>query len=146
MESIARGESEHANNRIVRFDFAIFSVTTIVPICTARAKSERPVMMTAVIRARTRAASTNDGISIKLSALHPRYEDAQHVRVMNEWVLRVWGLCVAAAQVSINLTIDAEEVDRLEWALDVFEALAAQVAQHGSAFAVRARGHCRSRH
>ena len=75
------------------------------------------------------ACELNDGISIKLSALHPRYEDAQHVRVMAELVPRVWGLCALAAQANINLTIDAEEVDRLELSLDVFEALAAQVAQ-----------------
>ena len=72
----------------------------------------------------------NDGISIKLSALHPRYEDAQKARVMTELVPRVWGLCQMAAKANINLTIDAEEVDRLELSLDVFETLAAQVARH----------------
>jgi len=79
---------------------------------------------------RTRATEQNDGISIKLSALHPRYEDAQRERVMAELVPRVWGLCELAAQANINLTIDAEEVDRLELSLDVFETLAARVAQH----------------
>ncbi|OOG45192.1 L-glutamate gamma-semialdehyde dehydrogenase [Polaromonas sp. A23] len=76
-----------------------------------------------------RACEQNDGISIKLSALHPRYEDAQHARVMAELVPRVWGLCELAARANINLTIDAEEVDRLELSLDVFEALAALVAK-----------------
>ncbi len=71
-----------------------------------------------------------DGISIKLSALHPRYEYTQRARVMRELVPRVWGLCEQAAQANINLTIDAEEVDRLELSLDVFEALAEKVAQH----------------
>ncbi|MBK7120882.1 MAG: L-glutamate gamma-semialdehyde dehydrogenase [Comamonadaceae bacterium] len=71
-----------------------------------------------------------DGISIKLSALHPRYEAAQHARVMRELVPRVWSLCERAARANVGLTIDAEEVDRLELSLDVFEALAAQVAQH----------------
>ena len=79
---------------------------------------------------KTRACELNDGISIKLSALHPRFEAAQHARVMAELVPRVWGLCELAAGANINLTIDAEEVDRLELSLDVFEALAAQVAQH----------------
>jgi len=78
----------------------------------------------------TGATEQNDGISIKLSALHPRYEDAQRERVLAELVPRVWGLCEQAARAHINLTIDAEEVDRLELSLDVFEALAAQVAQH----------------
>jgi len=72
----------------------------------------------------------NDGISIKLSALHPRYEDVQHERVMEELVPRVWTLCRAAAAANLNLTIDAEEVDRLELSLDVFEALAQLVAEH----------------
>ena len=76
------------------------------------------------------ATELNDGISIKLSALHPRYEDAQHSRVMAELVPRLWTLCELAAQANINLTIDAEEVDRLELSLDVFEVLAALVSEH----------------
>jgi proline dehydrogenase len=76
------------------------------------------------------AIAQNDGISIKLSALHPRYEDAQRARVLTELVPRVWGLCQQAAAANIPLTIDAEEVDRLELSLDVFEVLLARVAQH----------------
>jgi RHH-type transcriptional regulator, proline utilization regulon repressor / proline dehydrogenase / delta 1-pyrroline-5-carboxylate dehydrogenase len=76
----------------------------------------------------SRACEINDGISIKLSALHPRYEDAQIERVLAELVPRVWGLCQQAAKANINLTIDAEEVDRLELSLEVFEALVAKVA------------------
>ena len=75
-----------------------------------------------------RHPSLNDGLSIKLSALHPRYEDLQHGRVMAELVPRVWSLCEAAAAANLNLTLDAEEVDRLELSLDVFEALAERVA------------------
>ncbi len=71
-----------------------------------------------------------DGISIKLSALHPRYEWSQQERVMAELVPRVWQLCECAARAGLNLTIDAEEVERLELSLDVFEALLARVAQH----------------
>ncbi|MDB5889444.1 MAG: integrase [Polaromonas sp.] len=81
-----------------------------------------------------KATELNDGISIKLSALHPRYEDAQRERVMTELVPRVWGLCQQAARANINLTIDAEEVDRLELSLDVFEALAAKVAEQHPAW------------
>jgi RHH-type transcriptional regulator, proline utilization regulon repressor / proline dehydrogenase / delta 1-pyrroline-5-carboxylate dehydrogenase len=69
-----------------------------------------------------------DGVSIKLSALHPRYDYTQKERVMQELVARVWGLCQLAAQANMNLTIDAEEVDRLELSLDVFEALVEKVA------------------
>jgi RHH-type transcriptional regulator, proline utilization regulon repressor / proline dehydrogenase / delta 1-pyrroline-5-carboxylate dehydrogenase len=70
-----------------------------------------------------------DGISIKLSALFSRYEDAQRERVFAELLPRVWGLIELAAPAQLNLTIDAEEVDRLELSLDVFEALAERIAQ-----------------
>ncbi|MCW5664927.1 MAG: L-glutamate gamma-semialdehyde dehydrogenase [Piscinibacter sp.] len=69
-----------------------------------------------------------DGISIKLSALFPRYEEAQRERVFAELVPRVVTLLDAAARADMNLTIDAEESDRLELSLDVFETLAAHVA------------------
>ena len=69
-----------------------------------------------------------DGISIKLSALFCRYEDSQRVRVFAELLPRVQGLVTLAAQANLNLTIDAEESDRLELSLDVFEALAADIA------------------
>ena len=72
----------------------------------------------------------NDGISIKLSALHPRYEDAQWPRLQTELIPRVWSLCEKAAQAHINLTMDAEESDRLELSLKVLEALMLKVAQH----------------
>jgi RHH-type proline utilization regulon transcriptional repressor/proline dehydrogenase/delta 1-pyrroline-5-carboxylate dehydrogenase len=75
-------------------------------------------------------ALEHDGISIKLSALHCRYEDAQHARVMAELVPRVAPLLDLAAAADINLTIDAEESDRLELSLQVFDALAAHVQQH----------------
>ena len=69
-----------------------------------------------------------DGISIKLSALFARYEDAQRERVMAELLPRVWQLIEPAARADINLTVDAEETDRLELSLEVFEALAARIA------------------
>ena len=70
-----------------------------------------------------------DGLSIKLSALHPRYEVAQRERVLMELVPTVLALCEQAASANINLTIDAEETDRLELSLDVFEAALSVVAQ-----------------
>ena len=69
-----------------------------------------------------------DGISIKLSALFSRYEDAQRERVFAELLPRVWQLIEPAAQANINLTIDAEESERLELSLDVLDALAERIA------------------
>jgi RHH-type proline utilization regulon transcriptional repressor/proline dehydrogenase/delta 1-pyrroline-5-carboxylate dehydrogenase len=65
------------------------------------------------------------GISIKLSALHPRYELAQHRRLDVELYPRVLELLQAARAGNIAVTIDAEETDRLEPSLDLFERLAA---------------------
>ena len=64
------------------------------------------------------------GISVKLSALHPRYEFAQRERVMDELVPRLIGLASYAKEQGIGLTVDAEEADRLDLTLDVFEAAA----------------------
>ncbi len=60
-------------------------------------------------------------ISVKLSALHPRYSYTQYDRVMNELVPRVTELAVQARDRGIALTIDAEEADRLEISLEIFE-------------------------
>ncbi len=63
------------------------------------------------------------GISIKLSALHPRYSRAQFGRVMTELLPRVQALAVLARRYDIGLNIDAEEADRLEISLNLLEAL-----------------------
>lgn len=63
------------------------------------------------------------GISIKLSALHPRYSRAQQELVMTELLPRLKGLLVLARQYDIGVNIDAEETDRLELSLDILEAL-----------------------
>ena len=65
-----------------------------------------------------------NGISVKLSALHPRYEFRQKQRVMNEVLPRVRELALMAREGRIGFSIDAEECDRLDISLDVFEALA----------------------
>jgi RHH-type proline utilization regulon transcriptional repressor/proline dehydrogenase/delta 1-pyrroline-5-carboxylate dehydrogenase len=61
------------------------------------------------------------GISIKLSALHPRYQEAQHDRVMAELCPILLSLAQQAKKQGIALTIDAEESERLDLSLDVIE-------------------------
>lgn len=63
------------------------------------------------------------GISIKLSALHPRYARAQYDRTLNELYPRVKGLAMLACEYDIGINIDAEEADRLELSLDLLERL-----------------------
>ncbi|WP_050929004.1 bifunctional proline dehydrogenase/L-glutamate gamma-semialdehyde dehydrogenase PutA [Aestuariivita boseongensis] len=65
----------------------------------------------------------NPGISIKLSALHPRYEMGQKTRVMAELVDRTLTLARMAKDARMGLNIDAEEADRLDLSLDVIEAV-----------------------
>jgi RHH-type transcriptional regulator, proline utilization regulon repressor / proline dehydrogenase / delta 1-pyrroline-5-carboxylate dehydrogenase len=62
------------------------------------------------------------GISVKLSALHPRFEAVSHARVMAELVPLVINLARQAKAHDLNFTIDAEEADRLELSLDVIAA------------------------
>lgn len=64
----------------------------------------------------------NSGISVKLSALHPRYETPQKARVMDELVPRLAALASHAKAANIPLAVDAEEADRLDLSLDVIEA------------------------
>ncbi|MEH6630909.1 MAG: bifunctional proline dehydrogenase/L-glutamate gamma-semialdehyde dehydrogenase PutA [Halopseudomonas aestusnigri] len=70
-----------------------------------------------------RGAINSPGISIKLSAIHPRYEFSHRDRVMSEVVPRLKELALAAKMYDIGLTVDAEEADRLEISLDVLEAV-----------------------
>ncbi len=63
------------------------------------------------------------GISIKLSALHPRYQEGQHKRVLAELTPILLSLSQLAKQYDIGLTIDAEESERLELSLDVIESV-----------------------
>lgn len=71
------------------------------------------------------------GISIKLSALHPRYSRLQHARVMQELLPRVLQLAQLARHYDIGLNIDAEEADRLDISLDLLEALCLAPSLHG---------------
>ena len=71
-----------------------------------------------------RGVAEAPGISVKLSALHPRYEMAQRDRVLSQLAPRLLDLARHARRVGIGFTIDAEEADRLELSLDLVEALA----------------------
>jgi RHH-type transcriptional regulator, proline utilization regulon repressor / proline dehydrogenase / delta 1-pyrroline-5-carboxylate dehydrogenase len=81
------------------------------------------------------------GISIKLSALHPRYSRSQLERMQAELYPRLEALAVLARSVDIGLNIDAEEADRLEISLDLLERLCFEpelAGWHGIGFVVQA--------
>ncbi len=68
-------------------------------------------------------AATSNGISVKLSALHPRYEYAKRAECVPDLVDRLRQLAVIARDAGVGLTLDAEEADRLEISLIIFEQL-----------------------
>jgi len=89
------------------------------------------------------AVHRRSGISVKLSALEPRYTLLQSARVRERLAPRVAALCRSAAAAGIGLTIDAEEADRLDLSLDVIEVLARDPATRawpGLGLAVQAYG------
>lgn len=129
-EAMGEARSAHQKHQALRFSYDMLGEgARTEPDARRYLDSYANAIRSIAARAdREGAPEHNDGISIKLSALHPRYEDAQRERVLRELVPRVWQLCELAADARLNLTIDAEEVDRLELSLEVFEALAARVA------------------
>jgi RHH-type proline utilization regulon transcriptional repressor/proline dehydrogenase/delta 1-pyrroline-5-carboxylate dehydrogenase len=72
-----------------------------------------------------------NGVSVKLSALHPRYEARQEERVMRELYPRVLQLAELAKKYNIGLTMDAEEADRLVMSMRLFERLALEPSLRG---------------
>jgi RHH-type proline utilization regulon transcriptional repressor/proline dehydrogenase/delta 1-pyrroline-5-carboxylate dehydrogenase len=70
------------------------------------------------VKARGRGPIEAPGISVKLSALHPRYEFGQEERVLKELVPRLIDLCRKAKHHDIGLCVDAEEADRLDISMD----------------------------
>ncbi|MBD9480152.1 L-glutamate gamma-semialdehyde dehydrogenase [Pseudoxanthomonas sp. PXM02] len=86
------------------------------------------IAVLAARRNRSMPVEQADGISIKLSAIDARFEPLQRDHVMAVLVPRVLSLVRAAAAADINLTIDAEESERLEMSLDVFDAVAREIA------------------
>src|SRR5476649_1868641 len=88
-----------------------------------------------------RGVQEGPGISVKLSALHPRYTRAQIERVQSELYPRLKALAVLARSFDIGLNIDAEEADRLEISLDLLERLCFEPeldGWHGIGFVVQA--------
>ncbi|MCJ8324382.1 MAG: bifunctional proline dehydrogenase/L-glutamate gamma-semialdehyde dehydrogenase PutA [Rhizobiales bacterium] len=73
----------------------------------------------------------NAGISIKLSALHPRYEARQSQTVLAELCPKVLELAQLAKSYNLNLTLDAEEADRLELSLDVIQSVFSHASLRG---------------
>ncbi|ESS73837.1 bifunctional protein PutA [Methyloglobulus morosus KoM1] len=84
---------------------------------------------------------TNPGISVKLSALYPRYEAFQHIRAVKGLSDKLLTLARKARAANISLTVDAEETERLDMSLDIFAAVFTHLdlaGWHGLGLAVQA--------
>jgi RHH-type proline utilization regulon transcriptional repressor/proline dehydrogenase/delta 1-pyrroline-5-carboxylate dehydrogenase len=77
------------------------------------------------IHCKSASVRDNPGISIKLSALHPRYEFAKRERVMTELIESTLALAIEAHAANMGFNIDAEEADRLDLSLDIIAAVLA---------------------
>jgi RHH-type proline utilization regulon transcriptional repressor/proline dehydrogenase/delta 1-pyrroline-5-carboxylate dehydrogenase len=122
-EAIARGVREHGEDALFSFDMLGEGARSAAD--AARYADAYGRAIAAVGAAgRGRGVYEDSGVSVKLSALHPRYELAKHRRLRAELLPVLGTLAAAAAAADIGLSIDAEEADRLEPSLDLFEALA----------------------
>ncbi|MBP0495542.1 trifunctional transcriptional regulator/proline dehydrogenase/L-glutamate gamma-semialdehyde dehydrogenase [Roseomonas indoligenes] len=121
-EALARSRALEAKGFRYSYDMLGETATTAEDAARYLRSYERAIQ--AIGRASAgRGIQDGPGISIKLSALHPRYARAQRARVMAELLPRVAELAVLARRHDIGLNIDAEEADRLELSLDLLEAL-----------------------
>jgi RHH-type proline utilization regulon transcriptional repressor/proline dehydrogenase/delta 1-pyrroline-5-carboxylate dehydrogenase len=113
---------QREENRDYRFSFDMLGEAAL---STADAERYFQAYLHAIRTIAATAAGDRDtpGVSVKLSALHPRCEYAQRERVLAELVPRLGLLADEAAAAGIGLTVDAEEADRLELTLEVFEAV-----------------------
>ncbi len=139
-EALERGRS--AEKRGYRYSFDMLGEAAMTAADAQRYYAAYEGAIRAIGKgSQGRGVIDGNGISIKLSALHPRYVWAQRERVMNELLPRVQALCQLAREYDIGLNIDAEEADRLDLSLDLLEALAhdpALAGWNGLGFVVQA--------
>jgi RHH-type proline utilization regulon transcriptional repressor/proline dehydrogenase/delta 1-pyrroline-5-carboxylate dehydrogenase len=114
-ESIEDAVKRGAERRPYRFSFDMLGEA-------ARTARDAANYLTSYTHA-INAVRPPDALSIKLSALHPRFEEAKRDRVFSELLPRVRQLAGIAAQRGVGVTLDAEESERLELTLDLLEIL-----------------------
>lgn len=123
-EALANGRKMEARGFRYSFDMLGEAATTAADAQRYYADYERAIH--AIGKASDgRGIYDGPGISIKLSALHPRYSRTQQDRVMHELFPRLKQLVLLARGYDIGVNIDAEEMDRLELSLDLLEDLCA---------------------
>ncbi len=121
-EALGASREREARGFTFSYDMLGEAATTAEDAARYLAEYERAVH--AIGRASgKRGIYEGPGVSIKLSALHPRYQRIKRARVMGELLPRIKALAALAKSYDIGLNIDAEEADRLDLSLDILEAL-----------------------
>ncbi len=121
-EALSHSRRLEARGFLYSYDMLGEAATTAADAARYFAAYEQAIHAIGAAAAR-RGIYEGPGISIKLSALHPRYSRAQMQRVTGELLPRLLALATLARQYDIGLNIDAEEADRLEISLDLLEAV-----------------------
>jgi RHH-type transcriptional regulator, proline utilization regulon repressor / proline dehydrogenase / delta 1-pyrroline-5-carboxylate dehydrogenase len=121
-EALARARKMEALGFRYSFDMLGEAATTAADAARYHAAYEQSIHAIGTA-ANARGIYEGPGISIKLSALHPRYSRAKRARVLAELLPRLSTLTLLARRYDIGLNIDAEEADRLELSLELLEAL-----------------------
>ena len=122
----ALGRAARTRNRRFRYSYDMLGEAALTAADAERYRQAYADAIEAI------GSTTDDGdpfsapsISVKLSALHPRYEHAQEARVLGELTPVLYGLAQLARARGIALTVDAEEAERLHLSLKIFEAVLA---------------------
>ncbi len=129
-EAMARGEATVARGYTYSYDMLGEAARTEADAAYYHGAYAQAIAAIAR-RAGAGGIRDNPGISVKLSALHPRYERGQRERMLPEMIDRTRQLARAAKDAGIGFNIDAEEQDRLDLSLDVIEAVLADPALAG---------------
>jgi RHH-type transcriptional regulator, proline utilization regulon repressor / proline dehydrogenase / delta 1-pyrroline-5-carboxylate dehydrogenase len=118
-------ESRALQDQGFRFSFDMLGEAAMTRADAARYLERYRHAIAAIAQSNPRSAKLFErpGISVKLTALHPRFEDAKRHAVLAELVSPLSALIGEARSANLSVTIDAEESERLELMLDVFEAL-----------------------
>jgi RHH-type proline utilization regulon transcriptional repressor/proline dehydrogenase/delta 1-pyrroline-5-carboxylate dehydrogenase len=135
--------SQKKQNRAFRYSFDMLGESALTSADAARYFDSYLAAIRSI--GATTGGSTDifsaPGISVKLSALHPRYSFTQHRRVLADLTPQLIDLAQAAMDAGIALTVDAEEADRLELSLEIFSGAFADprlAGYHGLGLAVQA--------
>ncbi|MFN7054380.1 bifunctional proline dehydrogenase/L-glutamate gamma-semialdehyde dehydrogenase PutA [Hyphomonas sp.] len=132
-EALKRGRRMVKAGEAAHFSFDMLGEGARTAADAARYYKAYEAAIAAVAAGKDKAEAPENvnGISVKLSALHPRYLAIKEARVMAELYPKVLALCEAAAKANIGLCLDAEEAHRLVISLKIFERLAREPSLEG---------------